>query len=164
MLKHIVNIADLDFRPFGSGEKYGASVGAIGVRVGAQKLGYNITILPPGKRAYPAHAHRANEEMFFVIEGEGEVRIGSERFPIRRGDFISCPAGGAEVAHQIVNTSSTELKYLAVSTKITPELVEYPDSKKFGILAEVGKSADGKPEYFRFVGRPENGVDYFDGE
>jgi hypothetical protein len=64
----------------------------------------------------------------------------------------------------VVAESSAVLKYLAVSTKISPELVEYPDSKKFGILAEVGKSAEGKPEYFRFVGRPENGVDYFDGE
>jgi uncharacterized cupin superfamily protein len=92
--------------------------------------------------------------MFFVLEGEGELRIGSERHAIKKGDFIACPPGGAETAHQIINTGSAELKYLAVSTKITPEIAEYPDSKKFGVLAEN----------FRFVSRADLSLGYFDGE
>ena len=48
----------------------------------------------PGKRAFPFHNHQVNEEMFFVIAGSGEVRIGAEMFPIRKGDIIACPAGG----------------------------------------------------------------------
>jgi uncharacterized cupin superfamily protein len=164
MPKHILNIADVEFRPIGHGEKYEGKFGPIGPRVGAQKLGYNLTLVPPGKRAFPAHCHRVNEEMFFVVEGEGEVRIGEERFPIKQGDVIACPPGGPEVAHQILNTSQSDLKYLAVSTKMSPELVEYPDSKKFGILADLGPGADGKPNMFRFVGRPEQNIDYYEGE
>lgn len=164
MTRPILNIADLDFHAMGNGDKFGARIGLIGPRVGAQKLGYNVTVYPPGKRGFPFHNHRANEEMVFVLEGEGEVRIGAERHPIRAGDFVALPPGGPELAHQIVNTSDADLKVLAVSTKISPELVEYPDSGKFGILADLGTGADGKPRQFRYVGRESGSLDYWEGE
>jgi len=102
--------------------------------------------------------------MFFVLEGQGEVRIGDTTHPIRQGDVVACPPGGPEVAHQIINTSNADLKYLAVSTKLTPEIVDYPDSKKFGILAEIGTGPDGKPQRFVYLGRPDGSLEYYDGE
>ena len=172
-VRRIVNIADLEFRKFGHGvsypgaenppEQFEARLGDIGRRLGAEKLGYNLTVVPAGKRAFPFHNHRVNEEMFFIVEGEGEVRIGSERFPIRRGDVIACPPGGPETAHQIVNTSSADLKYLAVSTRVSPEVADYPDSGKFGVLAEF-PGPDGKPQPWRFVARSGTNLDYWDGE
>lgn len=161
MAKQIINISELEQKPFpapmpeSAKAKYeGATLAFVGPLVGAQKLGYNVTVVPPGKRAFPFHNHRVNEEMFFILEGEGEVRIGAETFKIKKGDFIANPAGGAESAHQIVNTSEKELKYLAVSTRLSPEIADYPDTKKFGILAEN----------FRFVGRESDSLGYFDGE
>lgn len=94
----------------------------------------------------------------------GELRIGDETHAIRQGDFIACPPGGPESAHQIRNTCSDELRYLAVSTKLYPEVCEYPDSGKFGIMAEYPPGADGKPQGFRFVGRTGLQADYWDGE
>jgi len=138
--------------------------GMVAPRIGAQKLGYNITEVPPGKRAFPFHHHHVNEELFFILEGSGEVRIGSDTYPIRTGDFIACPPGGVELAHQIINSGSVPLRYLAVSTKLSPEIAEYPDSGKFGILAEFPASADGRPQTFRYVNRAGNQVDYWDGE
>ena len=165
MTRPIVNLADLEFRPFGHGERFEARIGAIGARVGAQKLGYNLTVLPPGKCAFPLHSHRVNEEMFFVVEGSGEIRIGGERHPIRAGDVIACPPGGPESAHQIINTApSGELKYLAVSTRMYPEVAEYPDSGKFGVMAELPPGPDGKPQVLRFLGRFAGSLDYWDGE
>jgi uncharacterized cupin superfamily protein len=162
----ILNIADLDYHPWGHGERYAARIGAIGSRLGAQKLGYNVTVLPPGKRAYPRHNHHVNEEMFFILEGDGEVAIGDTRHPIRSGDIIACPPGGPETAHQIVNTSATtELKFLAVSTRISPEVAEYPDSGKYGILAEAAPGPDGQPRILRFITRAQATVDdYWQGE
>lgn len=172
MDKPVINIADIEleprpaaFAPTGSAcERFDARMGLIGPRIGAQKLGYNITAVPPGKCAFPFHSHRANEEMFFVLQGSGEVRIGAEIYPIRAGDVIACPAGGRETAHQISNTGSEELRYLAVSTKLSPEIAEYPDSGKFGVLAELPPSPDGKPQRFVFVGRQTQSLDYWDGE
>lgn len=144
--------------------RFGGGMAPIGHRLGAQKLGYNLTVVPPGKRAFPFHSHRVNEEMFFVIEGTGEVRIGAQTWPIRAGDVIACPSGGPETAHQIVNTGETTLRYLAVSSNQTPELCEYPDSGKFAVMHVGGMGADGKPQGFRHVGRQADAYDYWDGE
>jgi uncharacterized cupin superfamily protein len=173
MHRRILNIDDVEFRAWGHNagwpvganakEHYQAKLGDVGRRLGAQKLGYNLTVVPARKQAFPMHNHRANEEMFFILAGEGEFRIGRERHTIRAGDVICCPPGGPETAHQIINTSDTELKYLAVSTRITPEIAEYPESGKFGVYGEF-HDADGKPKPFRFIGRDGNAVDYWDGE
>lgn len=172
MSKPLINIADVElsprpaaFAPTGAAaERYEARMGMIAPHLGAQKLGYNLTAVPPGKRAFPFHSHHANEEMVYVIEGTGEVRIGGATYPIRAGDIIALPPGGKETAHQIINTGQVELKYLAVSTRIYPEVAEYPDSGKFGVMAELPAVAEGKPRTFRFVGRAEQNLDYWEGE
>lgn len=173
MAHPILNIADLQFINFGHGsgmpgkaapEQFEAKLGDIGRKLGAQKLGYNLTVVQPGKRAFPIHNHRVNEEMFFIVEGEGEIRIGKERYKVRQGDVIACPPGGPETAHQIVNTSkNAEMKYLAVSTLMSPEVVDYPDSGKFGVRADV-LGPDGKPQTLRFLGHWQGSLDYWDGE
>jgi len=162
MRKNVINIAEVELQPRpaqyaptgAAAERFEARVGMIAPKIGAKKLGYNLTAVPPGKRAYPFHSHRVLEEMFYVIEGAGEVRIGSERFPIRAGDIIACPTGGPETAHQIINTGSTELKYLAISTKEPTEICEYPDTGK---IAGFGES-------LRFVVRGSEQLGYWEGE
>src|SRR6185312_9751099 len=91
-------------------ERYGADVADIGRKIGARKLGYNLTVIDPGKAAYPAHAHRINEEMFLVLDGQGELRVGEARYPVRAGDVIACPPGGADSAHQLRNTGTVPLR------------------------------------------------------
>ncbi len=173
MRRPVMNIADAEFRAWGhdagwpagmnARKEYQARLGDLGRRLGAQKLGYNVTVVPARSKAFPLHNHRANEEMFFILEGSGELRIGEERYPLRAGDVVCCPPGGPETAHQIINTSDAELKYLAVSTRISPEVAEYPESGKFGVYGEFADGS-GKPQLFRFIGRPDRGVDYWDGE
>jgi uncharacterized cupin superfamily protein len=171
MMQRIINIADIELppraaayaAPGSASERFDGRTGTISTRIGAQKLGYNITAVPPGRRAFPFHNHRINEEMFFIIEGHGEVRIGAERRAIRSGDVIACPPGGPDTAHQIINTGTTELKYLAVSTLQYPEICDYPDSGKF-LVAELPRNADGTVGGFRHIGRAESAVDYWDGE
>jgi len=172
MLKPIVNVADvsldptpLEFAPTGpAAGRFEARTGVIGARIGARKLGYNITAVPPGKRAWPFHNHPAKEEMFFVLQGSGEVRIGEARYPIRTGDIIACPEGGRETAHQIINTGTEELRYLAVSTEHSLEMAQYPDSGKFAVKAEFGTALDGTTKSVVIVGRETQSVDFWDGE
>lgn len=102
MPKPIVNLDELDFasRPAAfaatgaAADVFDARMAQVSSRIGARKLGFNVTAVPPGKAAFPFHSHRANEEIFFVLQGTGVVRIGSETYPIRAGDFIACPPGG----------------------------------------------------------------------
>jgi uncharacterized cupin superfamily protein len=138
--------------------RFGGRIGSIGPLIGARKLGYNLTVIEPGKAAFPKHSHRVNEEMFFVLEGQGELRIGDAVHPLRAGDVVACPVGGADTAHQLVNTGAAELKFLAVSTMEYPEICEYPDSGKF--LAATGV----QPADLRQIGRIGESLDYWDGE
>src|ERR1700723_18186 len=172
MPKPIMNVADISLDPTApelaptgpAAERCEAKTGVIGARIGARTLGYNITAVPPGKRAWPFHNHPAKEEMFFVLQGSGEVRIGETRYPIRAGDVIACPAGGKETAHQIINTGTQELRYLAVSTEHSLEMAQYPDSGKFAVKAEFGTAPDGTPQSLIFVSGEAQSVAFWDGE
>lgn len=95
----------------------------------AQKLGASIDIVAPGMRSCPYHFHHAQEEMFVVLEGCGTLRVAGELLPLRSGDVIFIPPGAA-YPHQIINSSDAPLKYLSISTREQPEIVEYPDSNK----------------------------------
>lgn len=140
--------------------RFGGRIGPIAPRIGARKLGYNLTVIDPGKAAFPKHSHRANEEMFFVLEGVGELRIGDATYPVRQGDVIACPTGGPETAHQLSNTGAGPLKFLAVSTMEFPEICEYPDSNKLNAITGMGPG----PQDFRHLARHGEGLDYWDGE
>jgi uncharacterized cupin superfamily protein len=166
MSEHILNIDDIEYHTWGNGDRFEAQMGRISSRIGAKKLGYNVTVLAPGKCAFPFHNHRVNEEMFFVLEGQGDVRIGSETHPVRQGDVIACPPGGRETAHQLINTSELgDLKYLAVGTSESPEIAEYPDSEKVGVFGEFSADGDGKPTAMRYIIRDqEDMTDYWEGE
>jgi quercetin dioxygenase-like cupin family protein len=104
MASPIVNLADVQLRPrpeahapTGDAQaRFEARTGRVGSLIGARTLGHNVTAVAPGKSACPLHSHRVNEEMFFVLQGQGEVRIGDQVHPVRTGDFIACPAGGID--------------------------------------------------------------------
>jgi uncharacterized cupin superfamily protein len=142
-------------------EQYDLRWGEIASRIGARKLGYNLTVIAPGKLACPLHNHRMLEEMFFILEGTGELRLGDARYPLRAGDIVACPPGGPETAHQIINTGEVELRFLAVSTRGAADICEYPDSGKYQI---VEPTLEPEKPPFRVIGRYDAAVDYWDGE
>lgn len=104
-------------------------------RLGSDRLGANLIALAPGSHAFPFHSHRSSDELFYVLSGNGELRLGSLTHAIRAGDFIACPAGGPETAHQIRNTGDTELRYLAIGVHVPLDIVEYPDTGEFRAYA-----------------------------
>jgi uncharacterized cupin superfamily protein len=162
--KPVVNIADVPLREGGNGKQISARLGRIGSLIGANKLGCQLHIVPVGKKAFPRHAHHVNEEMFFVLSGQGTYRLGEDAYPIREGDVIGAPAGDASTAHQIVNTGAAELRYLGFSTRLDPEVVEYPDSNKFAVASMAPPDKGLLAAKLLFIGRREGSLDYFDGE
>jgi uncharacterized cupin superfamily protein len=70
-----------------------------------------------------------------------------------------------ETAHQIRNTSaSTTLRYLAVSTMISPDLYQYPDSGKTGASHHFGRDEHGVPQAIRLRNREADNLGYWEGE
>ena len=126
------NIDELTLQHFEQGEKFASDAVRIGPLLGAKDLGFSYDVVQPGKRSCPFHSHRAEEEMFFIISGSGTLRYGVETRKVRAGDFICCPTGGPETAHQLINDSNAALAYISVSTMLPAEVCEYPDSGKIG--------------------------------
>jgi len=159
--KPLVNVADVPLMDRGRGERFSVRWGRIGPAIGLTNLGFALHVVPPGKRAFPFHAHHVADELFFILSGTGEYRFGDQSFSVRQGDVLGAPAG--KTAHQLVNTGSEDLRYLGLSTIGSVDVVEYPDSKKFGVMAGV-KDGNPKSASFAHLGRVGETLDYWDGE
>jgi uncharacterized cupin superfamily protein len=117
--------------------------------LGAETTGLRHVRIAPGARGTPHHCHGAEEELFVVLGGAGEVRLGDERFPVARGAVVARPPGTG-VAHSFI-AGEQGLELLGWGTREPNDIVYYPDSGKVG-LRGVG-----------VIGRIEP-CDYWDGE
>ncbi len=55
MTKPIINLDDVTFDDVEANGLYTSSRALFGAGIGAKKLGYNLTVLPPGKAQCPFH-------------------------------------------------------------------------------------------------------------
>lgn len=159
--KPVVNPKSLQLDHWTQGDFFESRDASFGALLGLKNLGIGYGEVPPGKSGCPFHNHHVEEELFIILEGTGTYRFGKDRYPVGPGDVLGAPAGGPETAHHLINTGDVPLKYLSISTMAATEICEYPDSGKF--LAKTRPDAGG-PAQFRFVGRAESAVDYWEGE
>lgn len=68
-------------------------------------------ILQPGQDGVGAHSHEANDEVFFVLEGSPEIRVGDAWESYDSGAFIRIPAG---VTHDFRNLTQQPARLLNV--------------------------------------------------
>lgn len=164
-VKPVINIDDVPLVPLKHAERFEARIGRVATLIGSTGIGCMVTVVPPGKAAFPFHVHHMTHELFFILEGSGEYRFGGERYPVRAGDICAAPVGGPDKAHQLINTGTGDLRYLGISSSNPqmPEVVEYPDSGKFAV---VSQAPDGSPmkARIRYIGRLDTSLDYWDGE
>ena len=64
--------------------------------------------LPAGGATTP-HCHPGTEEIYYLLEGLGAMRVGNETRPVGPGDAIAIPPGAV---HQIRNTGPVTLRFL----------------------------------------------------
>ena len=67
----------------------------------------HVTLEPNGGQV-PWH-NQEQEEIYFVIEGEGEMCLGEERIPLTTGQAVYIPS---LVFHQLTNVGSTPLRMM----------------------------------------------------
>ncbi len=122
---------------------------------GEGKMSVCFYTLQPGKANYPYHYHTGNEEVFYIINGQGTLKTPEGEKAVSEGDVIVMPAN-ENGAHMLINTSDAPLVYLDVHTinLNSPEVVVYPDTEKFMIMA--GK--------FKKSYKIDSEVNYLDGE
>jgi uncharacterized cupin superfamily protein len=111
--------------------------------------------IPPQKANYPYHYHLKNEEIFYIISGNGILETPDGDKIISAGDIIVCPPS-EKGSHRIINTSYSEmLIYLDCDTVNYPDIAYYPNSDKVGIILN-GESST----FFK----KNTEVDYYEGE
>ncbi len=93
-----------------------------------------------------------------MLAGTPDLRTPDGWRTLAEGELLSFPAG-AGGAHQLVNRSDGVVRFLAVSTSGTPDVVLYPDSGK---VWSGERHPDGSG--LGFVFREADGADYYDGE
>ena len=64
--------------------------------------------LPPGGSTTP-HRHMKTEEIYYILEGQAQMRVAQEVAMVGPGDAIAIPPGAL---HQIINAGSEPLKFL----------------------------------------------------
>lgn len=75
---------------------------------GIQKQSLAEARLPPGVATAP-HYHPLTEEIYYILEGTGSMRVGDEICEVGPGDAIAIPPGAV---HSICTTSDLPLKFL----------------------------------------------------
>ena len=157
----VVGLSSLSLKPYGKGPVFGGMEGRLGDRLRLSKLGATYIEVEPGKSLCPFHVHHMVDEMFVILEGEGEYRFGDRTFAVSAGDVLGAPCGGPEFAHRLANVGSTPLKYIAISSTAEADVCEYPDSGKFAVGSRLFAERDAE---FHFIGRPQDRRDYWEGE
>jgi uncharacterized cupin superfamily protein len=111
---------------------------------GARLLGltahdFDVSAVSPGRENYPLHRHDGDEEVFVILEGEGELRTEQGVFPVRAGDILGFPPR-YQVAHTLRNTGAEELRYLSFSAPAERlGMVDYPESGQRAEFTAYGK-------------------------
>src|SRR3546814_15309662 len=103
------------------GDSFEAHLAAVAAPAGARRLGARLVEVPPGKKAWPYHCHHANDEMFVILSGRGELRFGGEVYPCAAGAVVGCPSGGPETAHTLTASGPAPLRYLPLTPMTDPE-------------------------------------------
>jgi mannose-6-phosphate isomerase-like protein (cupin superfamily) len=63
----------------------------------------------PAAASTAPHHHVRTEEIYYILAGQGLMRVGHQAQPVGPGDAIAIPPGAT---HQITNTGTQTLKFL----------------------------------------------------
>jgi mannose-6-phosphate isomerase-like protein (cupin superfamily) len=80
----------------------------LGVEHGARNQSLAEAWLEPGQ-ATQRHYHAVSEELYVLLDGEGEMEVDGERRRVARGDAVLIPAGAW---HQITADAGVPLRFL----------------------------------------------------
>jgi mannose-6-phosphate isomerase-like protein (cupin superfamily) len=103
----IADLADIEGRAYPAGRCTKNLVGGLSPIL-AEHFCMGYVTLDPGGGQVPWH-NQDQEEIYFVIEGEGEMCLGEERAPIRAGQAVYIPPGKF---HQLTNTGDVRMVML----------------------------------------------------
>lgn len=83
-------------------------------RLGLTGAEISVNTLPAGASVPFVHAHKANEEIYFILSGKGKVIVDGEDIDLNEGDWIRiAPAG----KRQFFASSDSPISYICIQVK-----------------------------------------------
>jgi uncharacterized cupin superfamily protein len=82
------------------------------------------------------HFHHGSEELLIVLSGRLRLRTPAGTRTVEAGNVFHFPIG-PEGAHAITNDEDEPVRYLMVSTRVSPDATEYPDTKQLAIYGRT---------------------------
>jgi len=84
---------------------------------GSSRIDFRISRYAPS--AYVAeHVHKVQEQVYYVLEGEGLLTLDAQQHLMRPHDYVYVPPG---VRHSFTNTGTAGLVFLVVTTPADDE-------------------------------------------
>jgi uncharacterized cupin superfamily protein len=120
----------------------------LGEFFGLTNFGVNLATLAPGAASSLRHAHRAQDEFVYIVEGEPTLVTDAGETILKPGMCAGFRAGTGD-AHCLVNRSTRPVGYLEIGDRTKPDEVAYPDDDLHGRHGQ-----DGVWRYFRKDGTP----------
>ena len=99
-----------------------------GYRENGLRLGATVYELGPGNFMI-FHFHHGSEELLVVLRGRPTLRTLAGTEELDEGDAVHFPTG-PDGAHEIRNDTAEPVRYVVAGTRVSPEVVEYPDLKQ----------------------------------
>lgn len=144
----VVNVADVE-----AVERDTATIGRrvrdLGRAAGSRQTGLRVADVLPGKLNAPPHCHSAEEEIFVVLDGDGELllweRDGVAEHPVMAGSVVVRPPGTG-VAHAF-RGGDDGLTVLMHGNRDPNDMCFYPRSGKvlfrgLGLAVRLGEPLD----------------------
>ena len=74
----------------------------------------SVNTLPAGANVPFVHAHKKNEEIYAILEGEGHAVIAGETVELKAGDFLRVPP---PAKRQFFAAKDKAIKYICIQVK-----------------------------------------------
>ncbi len=103
----IADLAEISGRAYPAGRRTQNLVGGVSP-IQATNFSLGHVVLDPNGGQVPWH-NQEQEEVYFILEGVGEMCLGNERGDVHAGEAIYIPSG---VFHQLTNTGSTPMRII----------------------------------------------------
>jgi len=98
----------------------------LGDHAGLTKYGVVLTRIQPGGQSSHRHAHSAQDEFIWVLEGEAVLHTDAGEQTLTAGMCAGFPAGYGD-AHRVLNRTDKDVLLLVVGDRTDDDVVSYPD-------------------------------------
>jgi mannose-6-phosphate isomerase-like protein (cupin superfamily) len=116
----------------------GSVIRLVDAEIGARQVDLHLNTVNPGTAPGPYHLHRQVENVYYVLEGKGCIRIDGVDHIVAPGQAVFIPKG---VPHSVHNPGEEPLRLLEIYAPVDVDFVEVSDPSGPGTAVESPQSS-----------------------